>query len=305
MKKNYFFFQLTLIFLMPLIFYGQSLAIYDISFTSEWNAGDHTSVPVDAHWSKLVGSTHDSNVTFFEIGELATTGIKNVAEFGNNMVFEGEVNDAVNSGFANQWLQESFSSEPDAFATLTEVSVSEDFPLLSLVSMIAPSPDWFIAINSLNLRNVSNDGWKNTFTMEVFAYDAGTDSGVDYDSDNLITDPFVPISMISGSPINSNKIGTLTVTFKSVLGTSDVENMNSIKIFPNPTKDKITISNVANKNINNVQVYSVLGKLVDNQNIKENIESVHLNLDYLDSGIYLLKINTVEGRSKTQKLIIQ
>jgi len=283
---------------------GQSVATYDISFTSEWNAIDHSSVPNNAHWSNLVGTTHNSNVTFFEVGELATTGIKNVAEFGNNVAFEDEVNTAINAGHADQWLVQSFSAEPNAFATLMTVSVSENFPLLSLVSMIAPSPDWFIAINSLNLRTASNDDWKNTFTMDVFAYDAGTDGGVDYDSGDIISTPFQNISMISGFPINGNKMGTLTVTFKSVLNTNGIDNFDSINIFPNPTKGKVTISNIENKNINYIQVYSVLGKLVDNRNINDRSNSVHINLESLDSGIYLLKVNTVEGHSKTQKLVI-
>ena len=284
---------------------GQSIATYDITFTSTWNAMDHSSFPSGAHWSDLAGATHNNNIMLFALGELATTGIKNVAEIGDNGVYEDEVDAAILAGDADQWLRKSFSSEPDAFATLSDVSVSEDFPLLSLASMVAPSPDWFIGINSLNLRNASDDGWKDSFTMDVFAYDAGTDSGTDYTSADQITTPFQPISLISGFPINGNKMGTLTVTLKSVLGTDDFDGLNTVKVFPNPTQGNITISNIENKNVNTVQIYSILGQLASNIDVKSGITSMDINLETLHSGIYLLKINTVEGTSKTQKLIIE
>ena len=54
--------------------YGQSTAIYDITFTSTWNSTDHGTLPGNAHWSDLVGAKHNSNVTFLEMGAMATTG---------------------------------------------------------------------------------------------------------------------------------------------------------------------------------------------------------------------------------------
>jgi hypothetical protein len=153
--------------------------------------------------------------------------------------------------------------------------------------MVAPSPDWFIGINSLNLRNASDDGWKDSFTMDVFAYDAGTDSGTNYTSTDQITTPFQPISLISGFPINGNKMGTLTVTFKSVLDTDDFDRLNTVKVFPNPTQGNITISNIENKNVNTVQIYSILGQLASNIDVKSGITSMNVNLETLHSGIYL------------------
>ncbi|WP_262910762.1 hypothetical protein [Wocania arenilitoris] len=59
-----------------------------------------------------------------------------------------------------------------AKGTITRnIQVSSDYPFVSLASMIAPSPDWFIAINSKNLRsgnNAINNGWRTSFTVDVF-----------------------------------------------------------------------------------------------------------------------------------------
>lgn len=295
----------SFILLQSYVSNAQSIATYDITFTSEWNATYHTSFPVNAHWSNLAGATHNNAIHLFEEGQQATLGIKNLAELGDNVEYENEVNAAISDGNADQWLIESLAAEPGAFATLSDVNISEDFPLISLASMVAPSPDWFIGINSLNLRNASDDGWKNSFTMDVFAYDAGTDSGMDYDSANQVSIPVQPISLISGFPINGNKMGTLTVTLKSVLGTDDFEKLNTIKVFPNPTQGNIHITNIENMTINSIQVYSILGHLTNNTEIKNNADSIDLNVEDLHSGIYLLKINTVEGNSKTQKLIVK
>ena len=172
--------------------------------------------------------------------------------------------------------------------------------------MIAPSPDWFIGINSFSLLDAGNNWKTGTIMIDMFPYDAGTDSGTGYTSADLVTMPQGDItSLVNVSPFGSNKIGRLTITLKSVLSADDFDTLNSVRIFPNPTKGKLTISNIQNKNVSTVEVYSTLGQLVNHVNLKEGLSFVDLNLETLHNGIYLLKINTVEGQSKTQKLVVQ
>ena len=80
--------------------FTQSTATYDITFTSTWNAIDHGTLPSSAHWSDLVGANHNSNITFLEMGAMASPGIKDVAELGSNGVFNSEVQSEINSGNA-------------------------------------------------------------------------------------------------------------------------------------------------------------------------------------------------------------
>ena len=141
--------------------------------------------------------------------------------------------------------------------------MTETFHLITLVSMIAPSPDWFMAINSLDLRNAENTAWKSSFSVDVFVYDAGTDDGPNYTSPNNANSP-VGIFKINGLPINGNKIGTLTVTLKNVLGVDNRSSIENIKAFPNPTHGEIVISNIQNFDLKKIQVYNVLGKLIKN-----------------------------------------
>lgn len=304
---------LLTILLASFFSFSQSIANYDISVTTIWNSADHTSVPGSAHWSPLAGATHKNTNTVLEFGVVApaTNGIKNIAETGNTSAFNSEINTLISSGECDQYLQQGFSpfAGNNSNSTLTSVSVSEDFPLITLVSMVAPSPDWFIAINSLDLRSGNpsiNNGWKDTFTMDVFVYDAGTDSGTDYGSGNSITTPRDPISMVSGFPINGNRMATVTFTYNSsTLSNPAVESFGNVKIHPNPTSGKITISNIQNTNIKRVEIFSILGKLKQDYFIEKKVKHLDLDVSNLTSGIYLLKLNNEDGNSKTQKLIVR
>ena len=176
--------------LFSLSVFSQSTANYNISLTTIWNATDHTSVPIGAHWSALVGATHNTANQFVELGVVSpmTNGIKDIAETGGTVNFNGEVTTAIGSGLADQYI-DGIGGLSSAVGTFTKnnLQVNENFPLITLVSMVAPSPDWFIAVNSVTLRSGNsgiNNGWKDTFTMDVFAYDAGTDDGTDYESAN-------------------------------------------------------------------------------------------------------------------------
>ena len=190
-----------------------SVAEYRITFDATWTAATHPiDFPSSDHWSALVGTTHNSNLTLWETGQLATPGMKNVAEFGSNGSLKGEVDSAIAMQTAHQWIQTGFAPfTGDADATI-EITTTSDFPLLSLATMVAPSPDWFSGVNSLSL--IDGKGlWKSSIVMDVYPYDAGTDSGTTYRSDDNPTMPFVAIAPLTGvAPFSSAPVGTLTVT---------------------------------------------------------------------------------------------
>jgi len=304
--KNYAFFLFLVINFLNIQFLNsQSIATYEITFTSGWNTSDHGTFPNNPHWSNLVGSTHNNQVTFFELGEMATIGIKNVAELGNNDQLMNEVNTAISNSFADQWLQQSFSSGALGSATLNDIMISEDFPLLTLVSMIAPSPDWFIGLNSFSLLDMSNE-WKTSVTIDMFPTDAGTDSGITYESDDEVTTPQGVISNLQGvSPFNNNKIGTLTINLVSVLNTEDFKSLNNLIISPNPSNGNIMIHNIQDMGLETIEMYNILGKMVNQKKIDNNTDSMHLNLESQNSGLYILKFITVSGESTTKKLVIK
>lgn len=289
--------------------FSQSVATYNITFTNYWNSGDHsvgTSFPgSNAHWSDLVGVNHNSNITFLELGGTATTGVENIAELGNQSVFQSvDVQNAIDANNAEQFIDGG-----DLFLNAgTEINInglqiSEDYPLLTLLSMIAPSPDWMMAVNSINLR--SGGTWETSIVMDIFPYDAGTEDGSTYSLSNSATNPQGEITNISGvAPFNNQRVGQLTITLDSVLSTSDNISIDNLKIYPNPTNGNITISNIQNIELKTIEIYSILGKLVKQISVRQNPSTLNLDLSQLNKGLYLLKVLGTDGANNTQKLVI-
>ncbi|WP_055448664.1 spondin domain-containing protein [Lacinutrix mariniflava] len=295
----------SLVILFSINSHSQSSAIYDVTFNSTWNASEHTSIPANDHYSNLVGATHKNENEYLELGQNASTGIKNMAELGNNGTFMNEVQSSTNT---KEWLDSAFSpnNAENGSATITNIEVTEEHHLLTLVSMIAPSPDWFIAINSLDLRNDLNTDWKPSFTLDVFVYDSGTDSGSNYNSANAPTNPAVAISMITAAPFNSNKVGELVITFKSsTLSTPEFESVEKLKLFPNPSYGNVSILGSSIAKLKSVEIYNILGSKVKDISISTSNNRFELNTSDLNKGVYLVKMNDNKGNSKTQKLVLQ
>tara|TARA_B100000809_G_scaffold215722_1_gene221044 strand:- start:43 stop:993 length:951 start_codon:yes stop_codon:yes gene_type:complete len=292
--------------------FAQSKASYTVSFTSVWDTetndpvkGNSTmTLPVNAHWSDLVGATHNSSSRLLEMGNLASLGIKNVAEVGSNGQIMSEVQTLINAGNADQFLQADFDDfAARTTATLTNIEVSEDFSLLSLVSMIAPSPDWMIAVDGIDLRD--GNTWVNEIIIPLFPYDAGTDSGMFYTSTNQATTPnFEPISvLINEGPFNAKPIGTLRITFNQLLSL-DSQNITEVRLYPNPSKGDITIKTSSSNSLNRALVYDILGKQVASVQNSTSEHELQMNLAHLNKGVYLVILILKDDSQSTKKVII-
>ncbi|WP_250434230.1 T9SS type A sorting domain-containing protein [Hanstruepera flava] len=292
-----------LAFIITNITYSQSIATYDIIFTSSWNSTDHGTLPTNAHWSRLVGANHNSNVTFLEMGQLATQGIEDVAELGDNTVFMAiEVEQAINNGNAEQYINGSSLAHATGTIEIMALEVSEDYPLLTLVSMIAPSPDWMIAISGINLR--ANDSWRTTISIDLYPYDAGTDDGVNYTSANADSNPQgVITSLVNISPFNDQKIGTLTISLQDVLGVEEFQS-ESVKLFPNPTTTNFNIASAPNNVVTETTIYNVLGKQILKVANTKNNKLQTINVANLKKGVYLVNMKFKNEESVLKKIII-
>ena len=95
---------------------------------------------------------------------------------------------------------------------------------------------------------------------------------------------------------NARGFSISVVEVENTLGLEDISN-NSIKVYPNPVKDVLTIE--ANTALKRIMVNSIDGsKVLTVKNIKNN----SIDLSTLTSGMYLLKIETNKG-SEFKKLI--
>ena len=60
----------------------QGTARYTLTFQAEWTSQSHQDFPSNPHFSSLVGCSHKADYVMWTPGIKATTGVKNVAEFG-------------------------------------------------------------------------------------------------------------------------------------------------------------------------------------------------------------------------------
>jgi hypothetical protein len=289
--------------------FSQSIATYNIKFTNYWNATDHNggnALPDNAHWSDFAIVNHNSNITFVKLGGTATAGVEDIAERGVvNNFRDNDVQDAIDANNAEQFINggDLFlrdGSEID----IDGIQISEDYPLLTMLSMIAPSPDWMMAVNGIPLRNGGN--WETLITMDIFPYDAGTEEGSAYELNNAATVPQGKITKISGvAPFNMERVGQLRIELVNVLSTNNVNPIDNLKIYPNPTKGNISLSNIQNINLKQIEIYSILGSLVKQIPVQQNLSILDLDISGLNTGMYLFKVSDKNGSSNTQKLLVE
>ena len=57
-----------------------------------------------------------------------------------------------------------------------DFEVNPEYPLVTLITMIAPSPDWFVGVAGLSLLDGSGR-WRKRVDVDLYPYDAGTEDG--------------------------------------------------------------------------------------------------------------------------------
>jgi hypothetical protein len=191
-------------------------AKYQAIFNATWSQATHpTNWPTNAHWSGLVGGTHNDAVHFFRIGETASEGIRLMAERGQQATLLSEIAPAITNGTAQlQLAGGGIGTSPGSVSLTFPQPMRRDFPLVTLVTMIAPSPDWFVGVDSLNL--IENGQWVSNKVVTLYGNDAGTDSGASYSSPDLVTVPRGVAAQFTGFPAIQNGVivpfGTFTFT---------------------------------------------------------------------------------------------
>jgi len=174
-------------------------ARYSVTFDAAWEVGTHpTDFPVDAHFSRLIGGTHSARVAFWTPGALASAGIEMMAERGRTSPLDAEVEAAIAEGTAFSLIEGGgIALSPGSVAT--EFDIGRDHSLVTLVSMVAPSPDWFVGVSGLAL--IENGQWLAEKTVTLYPWDAGTDDGATYASKDRDTRPPRPIALLDGPPV--------------------------------------------------------------------------------------------------------
>ncbi|XP_043286181.1 spondin-1 [Venturia canescens] len=139
------------------------------------------------HFSDLIGASHEPSFSFWGHGTVATDGFRQLAEWGSASGVEAELR--ANSKYLRTLVKAAGLWYPNVNTnTTTSFRVDKKHPLLSVASMLGPSPDWVVGVSKFNLCQ-RDCTWMNRATIDLYPWDAGTDNGISYMSPNSETQP--------------------------------------------------------------------------------------------------------------------
>lgn len=168
---------------------------YAIVFRSNWTRARHpfeypeAGVVTGPHFSGIIGAAHDASYNLFAEGALPSAGLEKLSEEGKHAPLDEEIRAAIAAGKAAR-LFESGPLRDFSDSVVTTVRVDPAHPYVSLVAMIAPSPDWFTGAANVNL--MENGQWATSRTLELQAWDSGGDEGTTYKAADMDVTPKQP-----------------------------------------------------------------------------------------------------------------
>lgn len=179
-------------------------------------------------------------------------------------------------------------------STVNGVTADENVDTYTnLASTTATANDWVLL----------TDNYTQTQNDQSFLYVKGPavsgGQGVDYyiDDFSLVTQGTSEVDFSTTG--NIVDIGA----YEYQVGLSIPDNptqANTVYAYPNPTKDMLTLINLANEE--NIAIYDVLGrKQTVQQQRKTN--QLKLNVSKLDTGIYFIHVSNTKGKTKSIRFI--
>lgn len=169
-------------------------AKYSITFRNFMNAGrGGPDVPALA-FSPLSGVSHSNRLSFFTVRGYADEGVAAIAKTGDNQIFLDNAKAIKNM---TAFVRSIDSTDGPTLPWKSErviLSVDCMRPFVTVLAMLAPSPDWLVQINNMNLFNPRTRSFISRHSGNLITYDAGVDSGSGF------TDPSDPSLDIPTQP---------------------------------------------------------------------------------------------------------
>lgn len=184
---------------------------YNFTVNNTWSPETHPNgYPQGSgpHFSLLGVINHDDQVSFWQPGTLASPAIKQMAETGDLIKLQADAQASLNAGHVNYHFVGPPTAAPSTLAPML-INVSDQHPLLSVVSMLGPTPDWFIGVDDLDLRE--SGIWRNKVVVDLFVYDGGTRSAEAFALGGPLSHPQEPVHLLDNTLMpGSVSVGSFT-----------------------------------------------------------------------------------------------
>lgn len=157
---------------------AEETAAFELEAEITWSAETAPfEFPEDPHLSGLIGATHNSRYVLFRDGDTASSGLELVAENGRVATLKAEFAEAKRRRRLGAVIDgPELKKAPGKIVARFEAGAAH--PLLSFVTMIAPSPDWFTGVADVPLQR--DGAWIEALEVPLWAWDSGTDGGGTY-----------------------------------------------------------------------------------------------------------------------------
>lgn len=175
---------------------------------NNWSAVNHpVNYPSNAHWSPPIIAAHSEKYNIWKPDTLATKGVEEVAESGSTSELKKEIGAAQESFSAGDFVEGSvtFNSSTQS-QTFADIMLTPSFDMMSSITMVAPSPDWFTGFYNVRPIDENSMVWLESFEIASYPWDAGTETGDNYSTSNPEENPKVPIMRLTKDTVPNNGV---------------------------------------------------------------------------------------------------
>jgi hypothetical protein len=166
-------------------------AKYELVFEGLWSKYTHPDDFPENYWlayfSDIIGASHSNDFQMWAKDSFASEGVKELAEIGSTKKLESELKNVSSKTRtiikARELRYPTLNSKTSAvFRT------DKHHHLVSILSKLGPSPDWMVGVSSLELCQLDCT-WAAQRVVNLYLWDAGTDSGTSFTSSDMPTQP--------------------------------------------------------------------------------------------------------------------
>lgn len=137
-----------------------------------------------------------------------------------------------------------------------------------------------------------NCGNETTVTLDIDTFDC------DDEGENTVT---ITVTDAAGN----TAMCTATVTIDCTLAIEENTLSDQISMFPNPTNSSFSLNWDATNSIEQLEIFDITGKKVKSIAVQAGISQLQVDVNTLNTGIYLVKASTANGQTFIDKLIIK
>ena len=174
-----------------------SEARYSIEITGKWKTPEFV-VPAGVHFTTVLGMVHNNETYLWKLNAKASPGVENVAETGNAYPLLYEIDSAIATGKSIGLI--AITAPLPTGSSKVNVYCTSNYSYISFETMLAPTPDWFTGLSGFNLYE--NKRWIADTTVNLYAYDAGTEDGDVFGYNNPSTVPQQNVQLLT--PLNAS-----------------------------------------------------------------------------------------------------